>query len=59
MAPYSRDARAELMTAIGRHVEDARQHRKGDQKEGDEEKDVELLYLELTYRPKGPRGTSM
>lgn len=34
MGPYIRDSRAELMTAIGRPLKDAEQHRKGDQKEG-------------------------
>lgn len=57
MAPYTRRKGRADNAAIGLHVEAARQHGKGDQKEGDEEKDVELLYLELTYRPTGTRGT--
>lgn len=36
------------MTAIGRLLEDARQHRKGDQNEGGEINNVELLNLILT-----------
>lgn len=47
-----RDSREELMTAIGRPLVDARQHRKVDQKEGGEKKNAEIFNLLLcTYIP--------